>query len=198
MFKIKAGEEYEDKSDSLFEVNKILWRVALLEAVIIMALVFGYLQLKDTTYVKVEIPPKLYLKQNLTITKGLNWANKSYFQVWGKSLVEDISNFTVDNISKKMSTIEKMMRPSIALKRDNIIAKYTKAVINNKISQKFEILKEKVVKISKAERQLIYYGISYPKIGSKKVKSKECKYIVNLKIYNNGVLYVEDFGTNCL
>jgi len=198
MFKIKAGKEYEDKNDSLFEVNKILWRVAILEAVVITVLMIGYLQLKETTYVSVEIPPKLYLNHNLKITKGLNWASKSYFQVWGKSLIEDVSNFTVDNISKKMSTIEKMMRPSVALKRDNSITKYTKAIINNKISQKFEILKEKVTKISNAERQLIYYGISYPHIGSKKMKSKECKYIVNLKIYNNGVLYVEDFGTNCL
>jgi len=198
MFKILAGKEYEDKTNSLFQVNKFLWKFTLLETCIIIALVIGYLRLKDTVDVTVELPSKIYLDNGTKIKRGINWANKEFFQVWGRGLVHEVSSFSSDDINRKMALIVKMMRPSVALKKDDDIAKYTKAIINNKIKQNFSVLKEKVIDISKSEKQMIYNGISKQTVGNQKLKPKECKYVFTLKIFNNGVVYVEDFGTNCI
>ncbi|WP_457749117.1 TraE/TraK family type IV conjugative transfer system protein [Sulfurimonas sp.] len=198
MFKIKAGEEYEGQLEKNFEVNKILWRVSVLQTIIICALVVGYLQLKETVYVGVELPSKIYTDNGETIKKGVDWASKNYYQVWGRSLVEEASSFDVDTISSKMADIEKMMRPSVAVKKDAEIQKYVKAVINNRLSQKFEILKSKTISLSKTQKEITYTGISKPKVGNKEIKPKECKYVIDLKLYQNGVLYVENFGTDCL
>lgn len=198
MFKISAGKEYEDKTNSLFQVNKVLWRFAILQSFIILILIVGYLQLKETVSVTVELPSKIYLDEGVKLKRGINWANKEFFQVWGRGLAHDVSNFTNNNINKKMALVVKMMRPSVALKKDEIIAKYTKAIINNKIKQEFSVLEEKIVDISKSEKQMIYNGIAKQMVGSKKMKPKECKYAFTLKIFNNGVVYVEDIGTDCL
>lgn len=198
MFKISAGKEYEDKTDSLFQVNKILWRFAILESFVILVLTVGYLQLKETVSVTVDLPSKIYLDNGVKLKRGINWANKAFFQVWGRGLVHEISDFTEDNVNKKMAFLVKMMRPSVALKKDDLIAKYTKGIINNKIKQKFSVLKEKVIDISKSEKQMVYEGIANQTVGIQKMKPKECKYAFTLKIFKNGVVYVEDIGTDCL
>jgi len=44
----------------------------------------------------------------------------------------------------------------------------------------------------------VFNGISEQKVGNKEMPRKECHYTVDLKIYEDGALYVEDFGTNCM
>lgn len=199
MFKIKAGHEYEGKLEAAFQVNKILWRLSLIQAVIIMVLVFGYLQLKETVSVHVELPSTIYQSKDLTIRKGLNWANKDYYDVWGKALVEEISDFTLDTAPEKFALLQKMMRPSIALKKDAEIQAFVKAIITNKISQKFTILKESIpIKLPEDITRMEFNGISKQKVGNKEIVPKECHYTIDLKIYEDGVLYVENIGTNCL
>lgn len=199
MFKTKSGHEYEGKLEASFQVNKILWRLSLIQAFIIMVLVFGYLQLKETVSVHVELPSKIYQSKDITIRKGLNWANKDYYDVWGKALAEEISTFKVDNVPEKFALLQKMMRPSIALRKDAEIQEFVKTIIANKISQDFTILKEsEPIKIPEDITRMEFNGIAKQKIGNKEVTPKECKYTIDLKIYEDGVLYVENIGTDCL
>ncbi|KIM08754.1 MAG: hypothetical protein KU29_03235 [Sulfurovum sp. FS06-10] len=46
--------------------------------------------------------------------------------------------------------------------------------------------------------RFVFNGISEQKVGNKEMPRKECHYTVDLKIYEDGALYVEDFGTNCM
>ena len=199
MFTTKAGHEYEGKLEAAFQVNKILWRLALIQTVIILVLVFGYLQLKETVSIQVELPSKIYHSKDMTIRKGLNWANKDYYDVWGKALAEEISVFTIDDASEKFALLQKMMRPSIALKKDAEIQEFIKTIIANKISQNFTILKDaEPIKLPENVVRMEFNGIAKQKIGNKEIAPKECKYTVDLKIYDDGVLYVENIGTDCL
>lgn len=199
MFSYKAGKEYEETVAGLFKTNNVLWRVILLQTFIILALVYGYLNLKETVTVSVELPSKIYQSKDLTIKRGLNWADKDFYDVWGLSLAMEMSEFKADDIGKKFALIQKMMRPSVALKKDTEIQEFVKNVVLNKITQKFTILDTPpATKIDDETFRLVFNGISEQHIGSKEMPRKECHYTVDLKIYEDGVLYVEDFGTNCM
>lgn len=198
MFKVTAGLEYEGKLEALFQINKILWRLALLQAFIIVALVVGYLKLKETVNVTVELPSKIYNQNDRTIRKGMNWASKNYYEVWADSLIDETASFTVENISEKYALLQKMMRPSIAIKKDKEIQDYVKTVIQNRIKQTFTILKHDTTALGESEHRIIFNGVVDQKVGNKDLPKKECSYTVDLKIYEDGVLYVENFGTDCL
>ena len=77
-FKTTAGKEYSDKLAAVFQINKVLWKVCILQAVVIIGLLVGYLNLKETVSVVVELPSKIYCSKDFTVRKGLNMANADY------------------------------------------------------------------------------------------------------------------------
>ena len=199
MFSYKSGKEYEEVLAGLFKTNHVLWRVILLQTFIIVALVYGYLGLKETVTVSVELPSKIYQSKDVTIKRGLNWANKDFYEVWGLSLVTEMSKFKADDVGGKFALMQKMMRPSVALKKDTEIQEFVKNVVVNKISQTFTILNTPpAVKIDDETFRLVFNGVSEQHVGTKEMSRKECHYSLDFKIYEDGVLYVEDFGTNCM
>lgn len=200
MFSYKGGKEYEEVLAGLFKTNHVLWRVILLQTFIIVALVYGYLNLKETVTVSVELPSKIYQSKDITIRRGLNWADKDYYDVWGLSLITDVSKFKADDIGEKFAKLQKMMRPSIALRKDAEIQDFVKNVVLNKITQTFTILNTPPAQEldDGTTHRLVFNGISEQKVGNKEMPRKECHYTVDLKIYEDGALYVEDFGTNCM
>lgn len=199
MFGFKAGKEYEDANATLFETNKILWKMILIETFVILALVFGYLNLKETVSVRLDMPSKIYQSKDLTIRRGLNWADASYYEVWGRAMAEEISDFSVDNIGEKFAILQKTMRPSQALKKDKEIQDFTRSAIQNRISQDFTVMHvAEPSEIEKGKFRVVFNGVAAQKVGTKEMPRKECSYSIDLKIYEDGVLYVEDFGTNCM
>ncbi|MFW9626626.1 MAG: TraE/TraK family type IV conjugative transfer system protein [Sulfurospirillum sp.] len=198
-FVIKAGKDYEDANSALIETNKILWKMSLCLMLIIFILVIGYLRLQSAVSVTVELPPKIFLSKDLTVRRGLNWADANFYEVWGKYLAEEMTEFKPDNIAKKYAILQKMMRPSLAIKKDEQIQNFVKNVVTNKISQKFTIMQiPSPNEIEPNTFRLVFNGVANIKVGTKDLSPKECNFSVDLKIYDDGVLYVEDFGSNCL
>jgi len=198
-FIIKAGTDYEDINSALIEVNEILWKTCIFFIFVIIALVIGYLNLKDTVTVNVEMPSTIYQSKDLTIRRGLNWADASYYDVWGRYLADEMTNFEAADIAHKYAILQKMMRPSLAIKKDAQIQEFVKNIVTNKIKQTFTVMQaSEPQELEKNKFRLIYNGISQISIGTKTMPKKECHFTVDLKIYDDGVLYVEDFGTNCL
>lgn len=198
-FVIKAGTDYEDVNSALIETNEILWRTCLFCIVIIIILVLGYVNLKDTVTVSIEMPSKIYQNKDLTIRRGLNWADASFYDVWGRYLAEEMTNYEPGDIAHKYTLLQKMMRPSLAIKKDAQIQEFVKNIVTNKIKQTFTIMQaSEPQELEKNKFRLTYNGVAQVSIGTKNMPKKECHFAVDLKIYDDGVLYVEDFGTNCL
>lgn len=199
MFIVKKGREYEDISTALVETNKILWKMCLFLMLVIFMLVIGYLRLQSSVAVNVELPSKLYQSKDLTIRKGLNWADANFYDVWGRYLADEMANYKPEEIAHKYAVLQKMMRPSLAIKKDTEIQDFVKNVVTNKITQKFTIMQTPTPEELEPNKfRLTYNGIGNVKVGSKDLQPKECNFRVDLKIYDDGVLYVEDFGSNCL
>ena len=169
------------------------------EMLIIFILVIGYLRLQSSVAVNVELPSKMYQSKDLTIRKGLNWADANFYDVWGRYLANEMANYKPEEIAHKYAVLQKMMRPSLAIKKDTEIQDFVKNIVTNKISQKFTIMQTPAPQELEPNKfRLTYNGIGNVKVGSKDLQPKECNFSVDLKIYDDGVLYVEDFGSNCL
>ena len=94
-----------------------------------------------------------------------------------------------------------MMRPSILAKKQKTIDEFVNTLQYGLVRQNFSIANSSIVSIQKNDdliksMRLEIEGIANQKLGKTKELKKECSYFVDMK-YIEGVLYVEDFGTNC-
>ncbi|AXH16418.1 hypothetical protein CP985_03470 [Malaciobacter mytili LMG 24559] len=194
------GKEYEDDLETSEKVNLSLWRALIILTIVVVVLVTGYLDLKSGIKIEMKAPPENNIVNHKNIIYGLNGANVTYYELWGRYLIRKISNFQPDNVNEKMDFIFNEMRPTDAVKVMKEAEDFKKFIIANKISQKFEFL-EVTPDLGEnkefSENAIITIkGISKVTVGSVPEEPKECIYQIALNIYE-GVFYVKDYGTNC-
>lgn len=197
--KNKFGEQHDNELDNEIKMNNILFRVIYLLTVVILLLGIGYLNLKESTTTIIKLPPNSLTSNidNKKIVYGLNKANVTFYELWGRYIIDDISNFTFENIDKKINLIINEMRPSAAIPKIKETDIFKKSIILNKVKQKFQIIDFKItVSEDASSANLVARGISKQEVSKRKIESKECEYEVSFKFYE-GVFYVKDFGTNC-
>lgn len=199
MFETKSGKEHDDELDYERNQNLVLWKVIFLLSIIIVLLGIGYIDLKKNNVTVVKLPSNISATVGAKeIVYGLNRANKPYYEIWGRALVEDISNFNPDNINEKMNDVINLMRPSNAVKKMEETDKFKQDVVVNKITQSFT--KTKVITtVSKdaSNGNVKISGIQKQKVGETAMKDKECVYEFDFE-FLEGVFYVKNFGSNCI
>jgi len=187
-----------DKNQALVQY---LWRIVLFESIAIVALAFAFFSIKDTTVVKVELPSKLIYKHTPVVVAGIKGANNTYYRMWGNEIALGISNFTTEEFPKKMEALKMMMRPSQFARKEQKFNEFLGEIEGNLISQKFTTIQAELTNVVKEDNDIISSavfitsGIAEQTVGRDKFK-KECSYSVDLK-YVRGVIYVEDFGSDC-
>ena len=193
------GKEYLDDMEYFRANSRVLFKVIAYQTVIIAFLVYGYLEQRGSVNFIMKMPPANGYSQR-HIVYNLNGANVTYYELWGKYLTEKISNFDPNNISDKLDFAYREMRPTDKIKKVEELKSFSQFIIANKISQKFEMHDVEMSMDKKAlarKTSVIITGTTHQKQGEKELKPKECKYQIDLKI-NEGVFYVEDFGTDCI
>lgn len=201
MSKHIIGEEYIDNLDNEKKVNLSLWRALLVQTIVIICLAFGYFDLKGNILVNLRIPPIQNVSNGNQIIYGLNGATVSYYELWGRYLTEQISNFSPNDVNEKMNLIFNEMRPTDAVRKLDELEKFKRDIISNKISQKFiflEVIPDQMIKEKKFSdsASIMIKGISKTKIGNTENPSKECTYQIDFNFYE-GVFYVKNFGSTC-
>ena len=197
----ESGKEFISELDKSKDLNKYLWKFIILEAIIIILLAVSFFSLRETVRVNVEIPSKIISSHHPVVLAGIKGANKVYYELWVKYLTEEISNFNPENINSNFQILIKAFYPRDYAKEEKKILKLVSLVKENLISQKFNISKIEIKKLKK-ENDLISegifkaYGVATQKEGKKAEISKECSYLYKMK-YIRGVLYVENFTTDC-
>ncbi len=195
MFNTITGKEHDDELAIEKNDNLLLWRVVFILMVFLIAEAAFIMKIKESTIVSIKLPPKIMISG--TASLGLKRANKTYHQLWGSYLVDEIANFEEDTINEKMNILLDNMRPTKAIKKVNEIDTFKIDVVKSKIKQKFTVLKEDFNLIDNGAKSThIITGIVSQKIDNSLEPNKECSYTVNFEIFE-GVLYVEDFGSNC-
>ena len=193
------GKDHIDELDLERKVNLSLWRSLFVLSIVVVLLAVSLLNLRDGINVEIKTPPASKKDSAQHIIYNLNGANITYYELWGSYLSSTYSSFNVDNVSDKFNSLINLMRPSRAIKKLREIDKFKEDVIVNKISQKFTPLEVKLDLGTKRISDMATYsvlGISSQKVGGKVHEKKECTYTFIMK-FNEGVFYVEDFGTDC-
>jgi len=198
---MKKSNEFTSIIDKDRAIITILWRVVLLLSALLIILAIAFLRIKDTTMVTVELPSKVIYKQAPVVVAGINGSNKVYFRLWGNYIIEEVSSFEVNEFPKKILILEKMMRPSQFAFKEKEFSIFLQEIQQNLIAQKYEIIETIITNVvynddeTISSATVVSDGISNQTVGKNKTK-KECKYSIDLK-YVKGVIYVENFGTNC-
>lgn len=194
-----VGQEHIEELDIERKINLSLWRALLALCIVVIILAASLLNLKNGVNVIIKTPPVSKNDTATHIIYNLNGANTTYYELWGSYLSETYSNFNIDNVSDKLNNLVNQMRPSQAIKKIAEVDKFKEDVIVNKISQKFTPLKKTLDmgedKIAKKATYTVL-GISEQFIGGAKKEKKECTYTFIME-FNEGVFYVENFGTDC-
>ena len=198
--KTKAGEEFISVVDKYKSITQYLWRIIVIESIVIVFLAFGYFELKETTRVQVELPSKLIYKYTPIVVAGISGANDEYFKMWGNYIIKELSNINYENVSQKLKLLSKMMHPQDYVSEKAKFNGLEKYITNSLLQQKFKITDSKLVVISKEndlikESVIIVKGDANQLIG-KNPLSKECSYKVKFE-YQQGVIYVKKFTTDC-
>ena len=196
----KTGEEYIDMLENEKKTNLSLWRSLMLFTVVIIGLLMGYFDLKSNILINMKMPPT-QTTVGTQIVYGLNGANVTYYELWGRYLGETISNFTPNDVNEKIDLIFNEMRPTDAVRKLTEVEKFKNDIVANKISQKFvflEVIPDPILKEKKFSdtATITIKGISKTKIGSTENTPKECTYEIEFSFYE-GVFYVKNFGTTC-
>ncbi len=190
-----TGSDYDEELDSERLDNVVLWRVIFVLSISFVILVTGYLNLKQNNIVSVKLPPKINVAG--TIIYGLKGANITYYELWGRYLIPEVSNFDSSDISKKVDLIINEMRPLRAVNKIGEIDKFKQEVVLNRMSQTFTPLKyTKNINKEGNLARIKALGVSNRVINGIANKEDECSYTIDFELLE-GVVYVKDFGTDC-
>lgn len=201
MGKKTKGQEFISVIDKDKAIVKYLWRVVILLSISLVALSFAFMSIKNTVKVKVELPAKFIYKEAPVVVSGVDGSNKVYYKLWGNYIIGELANFSYEDIDAKVNLLIKMMRPTRFAEKKEQIDTFAKNLSTNLISQNYIIKDSNITKIKMSPNgniqsaSIVTKGMANQTIG-RNYNNKECKYTVNLK-YIRGVLYVEDFGTDC-
>ncbi len=196
----EIGEQFISEVDKNRAIVKYLWRIIVILSISLVVLAISFMSIKNTVKVKVELPGKLIYKYAPVVVAGINGSNEIYYKLWSRYIINEVSNFKSTNIIKKMDLIKKMMNPRTLALKDKKLNNFAKNIALNLVNQDFKITKIKM-KNEKMKNGLIdqatvkINGFAKQTVG-KKHFSKSCSYDLKFK-FIEGVLYVENFGTNC-
>ncbi len=196
----KVGEQFISEVDKNRAIVQYLWRIIVILSISLVVLAISFMSIKNTVKVKVELPGKLIYKYAPVVVAGINGSNEVYYKLWSRYIVNEVSNFKSTNIIKKMDLIKKMMSPRILALKNKKLNNFAKDIALNLVDQDFKITKIKIMN-KKIKNDLIDQaavkidGFAKQTIGRKHF-SKSCSYDLKFK-FIEGVLYVENFGTNC-
>ena len=192
------GENWLCKLDSKIAENSKLSLFLLLQIFIIGLLVIGYIKMVDKIQVNVELPKTI--KETGEIYIGKEYANETFFRMWGREDVEIISNFNQKSIKEKMEYLKNRMYPPSYYKYVMLLKKYEKQISTDLISQNFIFAKEniKINVSSKGNEAVVEIPGFYNKTIDEDmiIKAQPCKYELGYLI-EGGHIYVKTFKTNC-
>jgi len=192
-----AGKEHDNELDKARHSNNILWRVILILVAALSIAIFGFLNARSSSIIKVKLP---FIQETLKkehIVVGLNAANITYYELWGRDVIRIISNFDEENISEKLDFATNEMRPSNALEMMPLADIFKYQVVSNRMKNTFTFTK--VTPFTSQDHStggVTIEGIARTTVGKKELPPKECIYEVNFEFLEN-VFYIKNYGTNC-
>lgn len=192
------GLNWLDELDNLIKTNGKLTLILIMQFIVIVILVIGYMKMIDKINVTVELPKTI--KEEGIVTVGKEYADNKFFKMWFREDIEIISTFNHYDIKEKMEYVKNRMYPPYYYKYIQIFKEYEAQTSKNLVSQKFTFDKKDIMTqyYSEGEKaKMSIKGFYSKSIGDDiVVDAQPCEYKIGYLI-KGGHIYVETFKTNC-
>lgn len=196
--KKNIGQSWLDKLDNTIAENSKLSLFLITQVVIITLLIIGYMKMIDKIQVTIDLPKTV--KEDGYILVGKEYANETFFNMWAREDIEQISVFNQKDIKTKLEYLKNRMYPPIYYKYEKLLKEHEAQISNDLVSQKFTFSKENIkTEVSQSgESAMVSIEGFYDKYidDEQIIKAQECKYELGYKI-EGGHIYVNSFKTTC-
>ncbi|SMP89703.1 TraE protein [Epsilonproteobacteria bacterium SCGC AD-311-C15] len=193
-----TGKNWLDMLDNLVAENSKMSLFLMVQLLMIVLLIIGYMKMIDKIQVNVELPKTI--KESGIIIVGKEYGNDNFFTMWGREDIELISKFNQKTIKDKMEYLKSRMYPPFYYKHEKLFKDYEKQVSSDLISQKFTFARENIVTKSSSsgkEASIFVKGFYDKTIDEEKIiNAQPCEYDIGY-IIEGGHIYVSSFKTTC-
>jgi len=188
---------YLDRIDYLVEKYKTALFFVFAQLLVILLLLFGYLNMKSNTTVEVLLPKIVKDTDYGKLKIGLNSSNKLYYKIMGNYISTLMLNSKFDNINENTIEFKKLLYPDVYDKYVKNIDGFKDFIINNKVKLSYKELSSNIT-MEKGKKALFSTkGILNMELGSFDKKRQICTTEVEM-ITKNYMLFVTAFSKTCV
>lgn len=185
---------YFSKSDGYKDFIKILVGIIAVQLIAILIAIKSLISVAENKTVVLEVPQFL---ESGKYRIGASFASENVYKMWVKVWVQDIANFSYQNIEEKFNNIYPFLDKDTAFKSKQDIQRFIEFVKTNYVQQKFKISDIVVKKLNKQYVKVIVYGTVYRKIGGAEDSLNGLKYAYEFITYvRNGQIYIKSIKTS--
>jgi hypothetical protein len=166
---------------------------------------YGYLELRNTNHVKLDIPAVNY--HTGTIEVGNSFANDDFYMAWGMyDIIHVFGQLDKKNVSEKMAYLSNKMTEDLYLQKKDEIDKFILLIKENNVKARFQIPSDTGWKVALKDHKNEYdkdvyvvsatgemikaYGTSYAD------GPKQCTTSIEY-FRKGGITYVQNFASDC-
>jgi len=173
---------------------KILLGVIGAQLVLIAFLAKGYINVIQNKTVVIEVPQ--FMESGKYII-GNTFASDNTYRMWAKVWVQDIANFSYQNIREKYQNIYPFLDKDTARKSKSDLIRFIEFVEDNAISQTFKVSEVKTKDLPGGYKKIIVYGTVNRKIGSSDDQLNGMRYAYEFITYvKSGQIYIKSIKTS--
>lgn len=195
--KVVSGGKYLDQMQEYAETHKIDVFSKLILAILLILLAVGYMSLKNSMEMKVDIPTSI--RESGEMRVGYSTANDLYYMVWGQFFVDQYTSLDPINVTKKLNDILAFLEPSKSKIYAQEFSKKADYIKKNKIKQTYIREKESMLEGVSQDGMRVFHskGVLVESIGGVDIR-KSCEYKLGIRIENYRIFYgaIEEKCTN--
>jgi hypothetical protein len=193
---INKGEKmsYFNNFEKIKDFNKMLMGIILIQTIFNIIIVKSLISVAENKDIKIQVP---YTMDKGKYTIGTNSASDNVYKMWVKIWLNDITNFSHNNIRTKMESIFPFLDTQTAFKNKAELVKFIEFVESNFISQKYRYENLKIEDDINGMKKITAFGRINRKIGNTNDHLNGLKYSYKFLTYvKNGQIYIKSIKTN--
>lgn len=188
---------YFDKEKEQEGKNKIFLSIIIALMVIDLLAFKAILSIASNKTIVIQVPQ--FLKSGKYVI-GNTFANNNVYKMWGRIWIQEIANFSYEDIRKRTQDIFPYLNPQTAFNNKGKILKFVQFVEDNFITQKFELQNIFITNLKNGYKEITAEGIIKRKIGKEPDKLNGMPYSYQIIAFvRNGQIYInsiKSFITN--
>lgn len=187
---------YIERTNYLVEKYKTALFFIFVQLLVILFLIFGYLNIKSNTVVEVMLPKVLKDTDYGKLKIGINGSNKLYYKIFGSYISEMVLNSNKKNVVQNTDILKELIYPEVLSIYSKKIDNFQRFVVNNDAELKYTQLEESISINENKEGVYLTKGHLKTRLGVYNEKDSICTVEVKM-VTKSYMLFVTSFVKHC-